>query len=329
MRPQLKPLIILVLIFSILLTACSNPSPTPIVDTATPTSAATPVPTAEPESLVYVTTLPVDDTLTLLQQFAGENGIQFEQVASLGEASLSTARIVVLSEAPADLAAVLDVNPEIQFILLAGTDLTGKPNLSVVAAKAEDVYFMAGYLTTLIANDWRSAGLVTGDTPLGDSAANAFFNGGKYICGKCNPSFPPLVDLPQVTALPKSAPSAEWLTAANEMLAMGVKAFFLDPEAATSEVVAQISLSQIILIGTTPPRAGAEALWGATITSDDSAALKEVLTTAFEGEGGQQIVVPVTLTNVNSTLVSPARQDLFNQTAELLATGKLAPLSIP
>lgn len=170
---------------------------------------------------------------------------------------------------------------------------------------------------------------MTSDTTLGAGAADAFDNGGKYVCGKCNPSFPPLVDLPQVTALPISATSAEWLSAANTMLAMGVKAFFLDPAAATPEVVAQINASEITLIGTTPPPAGAEALWGATITNDNSAVLKEVLTKALNGEGGQQVVVPVTLTNINATLVSPARQDLFNQTAQLLATGKLAPLSIP
>lgn len=289
------------------------------------------MPTAEPERLVYVSTLPADTDLNspLLSQFAGENGLQFVQVASLGGPPLSTARIVVFSEAPADLPAVLDANPEAQFILLSGTDITGKSNLSVVAAKPEDVYFMAGYLATLIANDWRSAGLVTSDTTLGAGAADAFDNGGKYVCGKCNPSFPPLVDLPQVTALPNSAASAEWLTAANVMLSMGVNAFFMDPAAATPEVVAQITASPITLIGTTPPPTGAEALWGATITNDNSAALKEVLTKAFNGEGGQQISVPVTLTNVNATLVSPARQDLFNQTAELLATGKLAPLSIP
>ncbi|MRR30198.1 hypothetical protein EG834_07725, partial [bacterium] len=142
MRPHLKPLIILVLTFSILLTACSNPSPTPEVDIATPTSAATPAPTAEPERLVYVSTLPADADLNvpLLTQFASENGLQFVQVASLGAPPLSTARIVVFSEAPADLPAVLDANPEVQFILLTGTELTGKTNLSVVAAKPEDVY---------------------------------------------------------------------------------------------------------------------------------------------------------------------------------------------
>src|SRR5659263_429265 len=86
MRPQLKTLIILVLVFGILLTACTNPSPTPGLDTATPTSAATPVPTAEPERLVYVSTLPTDADLNvpLLTQFAAEDGLQFVQVASLG-----------------------------------------------------------------------------------------------------------------------------------------------------------------------------------------------------------------------------------------------------
>ena len=324
--------IFLPLFLTLLLSACSNPSSTPPQDTSTPTTEVSPTPTAEPERLVYVSASPADSdaNVPILTQFAAENALQFEQEAAFDGASLgSTARIVVLTAEPADLSAVLDANPAVQFILLGSSAISGKSTLSVVSAKAEDVYFMAGYLTTLIAYDWRSAGLVVSDSPLGDGAADAFTNGGEYVCGKCNPSYPPMVNLPALATLPAASAPGDWLAQANTLLVDGINAFFLDPQAVVPDVAAALVNSQTVIISTADPLAGTEAWWGATIATDSSAALGEVLTKALNGEGGQQIGVPITLTNVNANLVSPARQDLFNQTAQLLAEGKLAALSIP
>jgi len=230
---------------------------------------------------------------------------------------------------PADLSSILDANPSVQFILLGPTSISGKPNLSTLASNPADVYFMAGYLTTLIAYDWRSAALLVGEASSGNGAADAFLNGGRYVCGKCNPSYPPLVDLPQVASLPASSSSADWLAQANALLANGVNAIYLDPAAASPEVVASMVNTQTVIIGTGAPVAGSDGWWGASITSDASAVLGDVLARALNGEGGRQVTVPITLTNIDANRVSPARQDLFNQTAQLLAEGKLGASSIP
>jgi hypothetical protein len=138
-----------------------------------------------------------------------------------------------------------------------------------------------------------------------------------------------VVDLPQITALPGTATSAEWLAAANAMLVNGVNVMFVDAPAATPEILSTAISMQAVLVGLTSPPAGTEANWAATLTSDATGALKQLLVEVMEGAGGKNIVVPVTLVNVNPDLVSPGRQDLFNQVAAMVAAGEIGTQSIP
>jgi hypothetical protein len=71
-------------------------------------------------------------------------------------------------------------------------------NLSVITTQAQDLAFMGGYLTTLIAEDWRSSGLIPNDTGLGLDYKDAFENGARYLCGLCVPYWAPLLYFPVV-----------------------------------------------------------------------------------------------------------------------------------
>ena len=317
----------------LLLAACGIATPVPTQSpTAIPTPAVTSTSTAVPARLVYVTSMPADSdpNAALISDFTAANDLQYIPSTALDASLLTNAvKIVVLQTAPADLGTILNANPNVQFVLLSSTDLASSPNLSIITSPQEDLYFMAGYLATLTAYDWRSAGLLLSDSSLGAGATDAFVNGGKYMCGKCNPSYPPLVDLPQVASLPASSSSADWLAAVNGMLPYGVNVMYVDPSAATPEVLSALSNAGVTLVGLTPPPSGVESNWGGSLTSDASGALQQVLEDAIQGKGGQTLNVPVTLSHVNPALISPARQDLFNQTAAMLAAGQIGALSIP
>lgn len=326
MPQRIQVLIPVMLVISFLLAACGTATPASIQPpTENPTPAATATSTVAPGTLVYVTSAPADADpyAALISEFAATNTLQYVSSTVLDASVLSPeTRIVILQSPPADLGTLVDAHPDIQFILLGSSELTARPNLSTLSARSEDVYFLAGYLSTLIAYDWRSAGLVVG-------TGEAFYNGGKYVCGKCNPSYPPVVDLPQITALPGTATSAEWLAAANAMLVNGVNVMFVDAPAATPEILSTAISMQAVLVGLTSPPAGTEANWAATLTSDATGALEQLLVEVMEGAGGKNIVVPVTLVNVNPDLVSPGRQDLFNQVAAMVAAGEIGTQSIP
>lgn len=321
--------LLLLLIFT--LSACKNPTAEPQSTATQPEATALPAtPTAEPARLVYVSAAADANVSSILSEFTSANGLKFDTAASLEAAALTgQEKIVVLQETPANLDALLSGAPQTQFILLSTADANGKANLSVVAAKPEDVAFMAGYLSTIIAYDWRSAALLTTDGPLGAGEADAFWNGGKYVCGKCNPVYPPMVDLPQIGSLASGGDAAAWLTAANQLIPNGVNTVYLDAAAAVPDVIAAFSASGATVVSTIQPPVDSSAFWGATISMDFSQGLKDALAQALAGTGGQTYAATILLTNVNAELVSPAKQDLFNQTAALVAAGKLGTLSIP
>lgn len=326
-------LISLLLVLIFLLAACKNPTagPEPTA-TVSPATSIPATPTAELQRLVYISSAPAegDATSGILSDFAAANNLKFETAATVEAAALTgSEKIVVLQTAPDNLDALLAGAPQTQFILLAAGDPSGKANLSVVTAKPEDVAFMAGYLSTIIAYDWRSAALLTTDGPLGAGEADAFWNGGKYVCGKCNPVYPPMVDLPQISALPSNSDTASWLAAANQLIPNGVNVVYLDEVAAIPDVLTAFSSSNTAVISTIQPPADSSAYWAATIGMDVSQGLKDALSQALAGQGGQTYAATIQLTNVNSDLVSPARQDLFKQTATLVEEGKLGTLSIP
>lgn len=326
-------ILLLLLILVLTLSSCKSPTAGPQpAETLTALTAVPVTPTVESSRLVYVTTAPTegDANAAILSAFAAANSLKFETFASIEAAALTgTEKIVVLQQAAENQEALLSGAPQTQFISLSGGDADGKSNLSVVTAKPEDVAFMAGYLSTLIAYDWRSAALLTTDGPLGAGEADAFWNGGKFVCGKCNPVYPPMVDLPQIINLASGSDAASWLAAANQILPNWAEAVYLDAEAATPEVLDVFAAAEVTVLSTIQPPADSSAYWGATISANSSEVLQTALENALAGQGGQTYSASIVLTNVNPDLVSPAKQDLFNQTAALVAAGKIGTLSIP
>lgn len=333
MSGKYTKLVFIFLIFALVLTACKGPGAGPqVTETGTAVPSAPATPTAEPSRLVYFTTASAegDANASILSDFASANQLKLDVVSSVDAASMTGAeKIVVLAQKPENLDELLTSFPQTQFILLANADLSGKTNLSAVAAKPEDLAFMAGYLSTLIAYDWRSAALLTSDGPIGASEADAFWNGGKFVCGKCNPVYPPMVDQPQIISLASASDAASWLAAANQLLPNWVEVVYLDAEAVTPEVLQAFSTAEVTVISSIQPPADSSAYWGATLTVNSSEVLQKALENALAGQGGQAYSASVTLANVNLELVSPARQDLFTQTAALVAQGKIGTTSIP
>ena len=95
-----------------------------------------------------------------------------------------------------------------------GSDLSAGGNLSVVRQLEVQRTFMAGYITTLIAPDWRAAGLLP-DAPA--DLQDAFINGGRYWCGRCIPMYAPLVLFPLAGTQPAGTDAAGWQSTLQDL----------------------------------------------------------------------------------------------------------------
>ena len=181
-------------------------TPPPVVETS-----PTPEPAAQKLVLVDPQGSAAAEMVTLLTDFAASNSLEFQTVSALDPIPpTAETRIVVFLQVPTSLDELVSAAPQTQFIVIGDADPNGNANLSVIKSKAEDIAFMGGYLTTIIAWDWRSGGLIPTDTALGGSYRDAFENGGRYVCGQCTSTYAPFFYFPLIVEESTQAGAPGW-----------------------------------------------------------------------------------------------------------------------
>ncbi len=270
----------------------------------------------------------------VISDFAAANSLQTRTLSALTSADISAAtKIVVFNADPGNLADLSAAAPGTQFVVLGNSSINAEGNISTIQADPAAKAFMAGYLTMLLAYDWRAAGLLTSDGPLGAAYTDAFANGARYVCGKCNAYFAPLVSFPAIAAEPTNSSEAAWAADAATLGDDWLSAVFIDPAAAYVSVANGVSthplnFEYVIFVGYAEVSPDSGLVWDALLGEDASASLKAMLPLLLAGQGGQKASATIVLTQMNTEIVSPARLDLFNQTAAKVASGELEPLSI-
>jgi hypothetical protein len=263
---------------------------------------------------------------TLLSDFATANSLVFETRAKL-DGDFNGVRIGVMLDANDSLTSTASSNPETQFVGIWSTKIAPAGNLSVILNKPEDMAFMAGQLTTLVSEDWRSGGLLGTNSAAIEVISDAFVNGGNYVCGWCKPTYPPYLDYPVYQDI--SGKAGAEMTADVEVLSTSfVDVTFVSWAADVPEVIEALKTAEIAMIGENANSAEARR-YAAILGFDARIALAEMLPKLLEGQGGQEAVSRVVLVMVNDeTLVTPGRQEMFNAAAEALQGGWIIPLSV-
>jgi hypothetical protein len=325
----------------LLLSACSSsplaPSatttPSPIPATAVPTTS--PTPTAAPAKAVLVAppeagSAQIEAARKTLQELTGNSALVLDERPALQPNELKPEmKIIVLLVPPANLKDLLSAAPQTQFLTFSGSDLADVPNLSVIRYAPEHQAFIAGYLTTLAANDWRSAGLFPSDGPLGSRIEEVFRNGSHYLCGNCTPLNPPYVSFPVTASKPAASPPAEWQSSAEQLKQNVIVAYYVAPEAASNELLGWVVQQQGMIFGGQTPPDSFKANWAATIRIDSLAVLRDLWPSLVEGKGGQKKAANLQITDVNNELLSPGRKIRAEQVYQNLVDGLIDPFSPP
>lgn len=332
---SLHPALFFVLIISLLLAAgCSGDRNSAVTSTPEETAIPATATPGNPEILWVGSQDEVNSSaIAVINDFATTNSLEYHALDSITPTDLNpNVKIVVLANEPTNLSELVSAASSTQFIILQKTSISA-PNLSTIQTRLEDEAFMAGYLTMLVADDWRAAGLLRSDSEIGASYEDAFTNGARYVCGKCNPYFAPIVEFPVVLSEPSGSAETVW---ANDAATLGqnwLSSVFIDPAAAFASVANGLSAypinyESVTFIGTTDLPAGSVLTWDALLTSDSSSSLKLLLPKVLSGEGGLTMSAQIGLTSINEEIITPAKQDLFNEVAAELAAGEIIPTSI-
>lgn len=269
----------------------------------------------------------VNEPLTsLLSDFAAANSLVFETRTTL-DGDFNGVRVGVILDANDSLISTASSNPETQFVGVGSVKIAPAGNLSVILNKPEDMAFMAGQLTTLVSEDWRSGGLLNANGAAIEVISDAFVNGGNYVCGTCYPVYPPYNSSPIYQDV--SGKSGAAMTADVDVLSSSyVDVAFVSLAADVPEVIEALKTAEIAMIGENVNSKEA-GRYAAILGFDASIALAEMLPKLLEGQGGLEAVSRVVLVVVNDeTLITPGRQELFNTAAEALQGGWIIPLSV-
>ena len=284
-----KMLIASVLLMVGLLSACTtNPTSVP---TSQPTgdsngeSQPTPLqpsPTAPLPGLVWLVIPPGGEmTATSIQpwleQKAAADNLTLEVRTP---ADLNTPpenlQLVILSTADSQITEWVSRFPNLRLIILNDDSTPASPNVGVIRSSMANQAFIAGFITTLVAPDFRSGAMFRQDDPLLNQMEDAFKNGGRYLCGRCAPVFTPIVFFPQTTTFSPNSDSQSWLGAFDALQQNRLETLYLSDAALLEPALLDhITRQNVAILSVLPAPEEYRNHWIATLQPDWLTALEK------------------------------------------------------
>ncbi|GAB4426809.1 MAG: hypothetical protein Kow002_15960 [Anaerolineales bacterium] len=333
----------ILMIAALALSACGGETQVPTDAPAVPTDTLVPTiaPTETPASPLAILVLPQEmdqESYDLYQavvyDLAQQAGMRFQVRNTLHEADLEPALKIVIIFPPqpeGSLAALAAAAPQTQFLAINIPDVIPGGNISVLAENTQQdvVAFMAGYIGALVTEDYRIGMIYPQNDPEALQAVSAFTNGMRYYCGECQGfyylpyTFPQTIEIPSDEDPSRYSAYAEYLISQRQ-----VDYIYVHPDLATPDFLTYVGNAGA-------PQVGATALdqkplyWVASLRPDVVGAIQAAWPMLLAGQGGQAIQSPLTLTDVDPTLLSPGKQALADQVLADVLAGQISIYNVP
>jgi len=320
------------LFIGVFLAACSSAAQPTATPTLLPTPTATQPPTLTPEPTLTATPLSplavflrpeqadpalADALEAQARQLAVDRGWLWQVRPSLAVEDLPPNLEVLIAVSPADnLNDLVSAAPQVRFLAVGVAGLSTSGNLSALTfgdERADQIGFLAGAIAAMISPDYRVGILGLKDLLSSQAASLAFGNGRTFFCGMCLPEFPPFYEYPLRIELPAGSTAAEWQTAVAVFLDYQVETVFVFDGAGDAASLQYLADQGIVLIGMTSPVDGLVPHWAATLKADPLPYLESALQAVFDGQAGENQVIPLEITDVNPELLSPGRQRMAHE----------------
>jgi len=327
------PFLIFSLALSILLAACGpkttpTPQPTPFPPTDTPEPTL-----ASPLAMLV---LPADTPAGLSKEYqstiyslAEGSGYRFQVRNSLTpEQAASEPGLEIVIALPPDpgIAALAAAAPDVQFLAVNLPGVTAGGNVSAIGggeAASDAGPFLAGYIAAMLSQDWRTGMIVEKDAQATPGIEAAFSNGAGFYCGICNPVAPPYYDYPLAVEMPADSTGGEAIAYGDYLVDHQANVVYIAPSVADASLINDLVSRGVLMIGETPPPQGAQSGWIATIQPDWLNAITEAWPKIVTGAGSFSQPSPLSLTDVNTDLLTLGKQRLAQETLDRLARGEI------
>jgi hypothetical protein len=302
------------------------------IPTHTPQPTATIIPT--PSTPLAILVIPTDlDKATsdmyqkTVYELAQGSGFRFQVRNALSAMDLTDPNLKVVVVLPPDpgVATYATTAPNVQFLAVDIPNLTAGGNISTLAGsdQVEIPAFLAGYVLSMLVDDYHIGLLIPKDNLDGQRALYAFDNGKKYYCGICTPFYFSQIGYPQFVSIPADEDPARYGGYANVLINdLDVDALYIYPTLADADFLSYIGTQGALLIGTLvpEPRPGG---WVMTIRPDTFKAIQSAWTSLVAGQGGLNVQSPLGITDVDTTILTPGKLRLAQETLNALLAGRI------
>jgi hypothetical protein len=324
---------------SLALAACKPappaPTSTPVLPTETPTpeptTTATPVPwrvafVALPGSNSYL----VQEAHATLSALTDVSGAVLDVRSEIQPVDISEDwRVIIYLGRPANFDELVASAPQVQFVLIDSIEIQPTANVSLILLKPERQAFLAGYISTMIAPDYRTAALLPSDEPRGPLLFEGFYNGGGFYCGRCPGVYMPVLLFPIIYSLPAASDFTAWQAGIAELQQSYIYVMYVDPEIASPELINYLAQLGLTLVGGAPPPDEVRGNWAATIKQSPFDNLTRHWDDLLGGQGGFSEAADISVTDINETYLTPGKQRLVDEVIQKLAEDLVSPISPP
>lgn len=328
-------LIILFVVIVVVLGACGgNESTATSTPVPTDTPIVPPTLTPAPATPLAILVVPADldtETSNLYQKtvydLAQASQMRFQVRNALTPADLEPGLKVVIALPPdPGIAALAAAAPQVQFLAINIPGIAPGGNISVLGntSQPDIAGFLAGYTAAMITDDYRIGMMMPKDNGDAMRALNAYNAGMVFYCGICRPFYYLPWTYPQYLEIPSSEDKSTYHAWADILINQyKVRTIYLYPDIATTDLINYIGTTGVSMIGTVTPEQR-PAGWVMTIQPDVIQAIKNAWPGLISGQGGVSVQSPLGLGDVDSTILSPGKQRLVEQTLHDLQAGLIS-----
>ncbi|GAP11513.1 hypothetical protein BECAL_02702 [Bellilinea caldifistulae] len=239
-------------------------------------------------------------------------------------------RLVIFSGPDAQTSAWEDRFPQTGLIILNDDSTEASQNVSVIRSTPILQAFIAGFITTLIAPDFRSGALFNQNDPLLSQLQDGFINGGRYLCGRCAPVYAPIVFFPQTSTFNPAGEVQDWIAAFDSLHQNRLETLYLaDPFLLEPQLLEAISRQNVAFLTTQTPAEDWRSQWIATLQVDRLTALENAWESWQNAEPGKVWQAGIRIAEFNPDRLTEGKLNLALKTLNDLENGWIYPLSIP
>ncbi len=203
---------------------------------------------------------------------------------------------------------------------------TTKPT-TIFKMSIADRTFIAGYLSAVISDDWRVGGLLPVVDYNGTGADKVFQNGVEFMCGRCSPTYGPIVNFPVTSNLSSPEDNERTLLAFGEISPNKINTVYIPSAYLFDDLVILLNQSGVTIVSDIVPGQDRTDWVDYAIIDNLSALILEAISEPDQQEILRTIPVDYSVNAITNEL-SPGKSDFINTMINNLQAGFISPYQI-